>query len=60
MCKELSVIVNLESVNEAQSIESSRKLWITIFFERILEVIDILTNSMPSDSLYILDFVRVT
>ena len=60
MCKELSVIVNLESVNEAQSIESSRKLWITIFFERILEVIDILADSVPSDSLYILDFVRVT
>jgi hypothetical protein len=44
---------------KAKGVESPLKFRVAIFLERVLEVIDILTDTMPANTLDILDFVRI-
>lgn len=60
MSKKLRIIVNLQSMNKAKSEEAPLKLWVAILLERILKVIDILTDTMPANTLNVLNFVRIT
>jgi hypothetical protein len=54
--EKLLVIIMAESVLKGQSVEISRVL-ISIFFEVIQVVVDILSNPVPADALLILDLV---
>ena len=60
MSEKLRIIVNLQIMHNAESVESSLKLWVAILLKRILKVIDILTDTMPANTLNVLNFVRIT
>ena len=57
--EELSVVIHRDCVDEGKCIESPRELDIAITLVAILEVIYLLTNPMPSNTLNILDLCRV-
>lgn len=59
MSKELGIVIYCQIMNKSQCIEASLEFWISIFFERVLIVVNVLTYSVPADSLYVLDFVWV-
>jgi len=59
MCKKLCIIVDSQLVHERQRKKSSLEFRITILLERVLEVINVCTDSVPADTLDVFDFVGI-
>lgn len=54
MGKELLIIIRLKSMRECQCVMSSRHLVRDLPFELILEVHDVLADSVPANSIFLL------
>ena len=59
MREELRVVIDVDCVHEGQRVETPLELWIPVFFERVLVVVDVCADSVPADALNVLDFVGV-
>jgi len=58
MSKELLVVIVVEYMRERESIESPGESQVSVPFEIILAVINSLSDSVPADTILLLNFAR--